>query len=128
MARILHRGILQEVVVDDLIPVNQKNQPLFAKASGGNEIWVIILEKCWAKLHKSYAAISGGLPHEVLHAFSGAPTFYNSMPRTKEDQDALFQVLLDADRKDSVLCCGTKSDLEIEKKGLVIGHAYTLVI
>jgi hypothetical protein len=50
------------------------------------------------------------------------------MPRTKEDQAALFDVLLEADRNDSVLCCGTKSDLEIEKKGLVIGHAYTLVI
>ena len=86
------------------------------------------MEKCWAKLHKSYAVISGGLPHEVLHAFSGAPTFYNSMPRTKVDQDALFKVLLDADRNDSVICCGTKSDLEIEKKGLVVGHAYTLVI
>lgn len=46
----------------------------------------------------------------------------------KEDQDALFEILLDADRKDSVLCCGTKSNIEIEKKGLVIGHAYTLVI
>lgn len=25
------------------------------------------------------------------------------------------------------MCCGTKSDLSIEKKGLVKGHAYTLV-
>lgn len=25
------------------------------------------------------------------------------------------------------MCCGTKSDPSIEKKGLVLGHAYTLV-
>lgn len=113
MAKILHCGILQEVVVDDFIPVNAKNQPLFAKASGGKEIWVIILEKCWAKLHKSYAAISGGLPHEVLHAFSGAPTFYNSMPVKREQQDELFKVILEADKNEALLCCGTKSDLSI---------------
>ena len=25
----------------------------------------------------------GGLPHEVLHAFSGAPTYYNHIPNEK---------------------------------------------
>jgi len=36
----------------------------------------MILEKCWAKLYGSYSSIVGGLPDEVLHAFSGAPTLY----------------------------------------------------
>lgn len=44
------------------------------------------MEKAWAKIHGSYGAIVGGLPNEVLHAFSGAPTFYSSMPKTKEKQ------------------------------------------
>lgn len=35
MARILYKGVLHEVVVDDFIPINSKNQPLFAKPSGG---------------------------------------------------------------------------------------------
>jgi hypothetical protein len=35
MARIMFRGVLHEVVVDDFIPVNAKNEPLFAKPSGG---------------------------------------------------------------------------------------------
>lgn len=77
MARILYKGVIREVVVDDYIPVNQQGDPLFAKPAGGREIWVMILEKCWAKLHGSYGAIVGGLPNEVLHAFSGAPTEYN---------------------------------------------------
>jgi len=83
MARILHLGVLQEVVVDDFIPVDAKGKPLFAKPSGGKEIWVMILEKCWAKLFGSYENIVGGLPNEVLHAFSGAPTFYYSMTYVK---------------------------------------------
>ena len=26
-----------------------------------------------------------------------------------------------------LLCCGTKSDATVEKAGLVLGHAYTIV-
>ena len=86
MARILHGGVYQEVVIDDYFPVNESGRPLFAKPSGGNEIWVMILEKCWAKLYGSYEAIVGGLPHEVLHAFSGAPVYYRSIPSSEERQ------------------------------------------
>ena len=35
MARILHQGILRQVVVDDFIPVKADNTPVFAKPSGG---------------------------------------------------------------------------------------------
>ncbi len=51
MARLMYEGVLREVVVDDYIPVDQQGQPLFAKPAKGKEVWVMILEKCWAKLH-----------------------------------------------------------------------------
>jgi hypothetical protein len=42
MARMLHNGILQEVLIDDYFPV--KNGKLgFAQPSAKNEIWVMIL-------------------------------------------------------------------------------------
>lgn len=28
----------------------------------------------------------------------------------------------------SILCCGTKADPSCEKAGLVLGHAYTIVL
>ncbi len=60
MARVLHKGILQEVVVDDYFPVSRiDGHPMGANPSGENEIWVMILEKCWAKLYGSYDAIDG---------------------------------------------------------------------
>jgi hypothetical protein len=31
----LHLGVLQEVVVDDFIPVDAKGKPIFAKPSSG---------------------------------------------------------------------------------------------
>jgi hypothetical protein len=35
MARIMHEGILREVVVDDYFPVKPNGMPVFAKPSGG---------------------------------------------------------------------------------------------
>lgn len=62
MARVLHRGVLMEVMVDDYFPVSKKDgRPVGANPAGGNEIWVMILEKCWAKLYGSYEAIDGML-------------------------------------------------------------------
>lgn len=62
MARVLHHGVLKEVVVDDYFPVSKKDGNVMgANPSGGNEIWVMILEKCWAKLFGSYEAIDGNV-------------------------------------------------------------------
>ena len=46
------------VVIDDFIPCAKK-APVFSSANG-NELWVILLEKAWAKLHGSYERIIGG--------------------------------------------------------------------
>lgn len=59
MARLLHRGVYQEVVVDDYVPCTPKGELYGAQPAGGNQIWVMILEKCWAKLFGSYEAIDG---------------------------------------------------------------------
>lgn len=40
----------------------------------------------------------------------------------------MFQKLIEATTEGAIMCCGTKSDPEVEKMGLVLGHAYTLVI
>ena len=46
---------------------------VFSKANG-NEIWVILLEKAWAKLHGSYEIISGGDTSYTLRDLTGAPS------------------------------------------------------
>jgi hypothetical protein len=43
MARLLHKGIYQEVVVDDYIPCTPKGEFYGAQPACGNEIWVMIL-------------------------------------------------------------------------------------
>lgn len=47
-------GEFQEVVVDDLIPFDPElGKPAFSKCHG-NELWVTLLEKAWAKINGSY--------------------------------------------------------------------------
>lgn len=70
--RICKNGEWKEVVVDDFIPCFQ-GDPAFSKADG-NELWVILLEKAWAKLHGSYERIEAGFAENVLRDLTGAPS------------------------------------------------------
>jgi len=45
---------LQEVIVDDLFPIDSRNELVYAQAPQKKYIWTLVLEKCWAKLLKGY--------------------------------------------------------------------------
>ena len=49
-------GELQQIVVDDFIPVNEDGHPFFCQPYR-NEFWMLILQKAWAKMHRSYSNI-----------------------------------------------------------------------
>lgn len=60
MARVLQKGVLKEIVVDDYFPCSKKDGKLMGcKPSNDVEVWVMILEKCWAKMFGSYENIDG---------------------------------------------------------------------
>jgi hypothetical protein len=66
-------GIVRELVIDDYVPVySDSGRPAFCK-SNGREVWVMLLEKAWAKLKGSYGSMLIGCPHEVLNAFCIGP-------------------------------------------------------
>ena len=52
-------GIETPVIVDDHFPVRY-GKPAFASTRDG-ELWVMLLEKAWAKLQGSFARTIGGL-------------------------------------------------------------------
>lgn len=66
-------GISDTIIIDDYIPCINKT-PVFSRANG-NELWVILLEKAWAKVHGSYNRIIGGLSHQTFRDVTGAPSF-----------------------------------------------------
>ncbi|KAF3782226.1 Calpain-type cysteine protease [Nymphaea thermarum] len=59
------------VVVDDWIPSESRGKPAVATSRKGNEFWVSILEKAYAKLHGSYEALEGGLVQDALVDLTG---------------------------------------------------------
>jgi hypothetical protein len=113
MARILHNGEYMEVIVDDYFPVDQNGKVFFAQPAANVEIWVMVLEKCWAKLFGSYEAIIGGLPNEVLHAFSSAPVYFHKISTDPDRQERLWQEMLVNDRNGALLACGTKASADV---------------
>lgn len=80
--QVASQGQLKEIVIDDLIPVFDGSfRPVFCKPKN-NEIWVMLLEKAWAKISGSYGNTSSGYPHEVLNTFLEAPCFYYEITLT----------------------------------------------
>ena len=62
-------------MVDDWIPCHPDGKtPAFSR-NHGNELWVPIIEKAWAKVHGSYAAIDGGHAHFTMRDLTGAPSY-----------------------------------------------------
>jgi hypothetical protein len=60
-------GVPQEVVIDDYIPCDADlNYPCFASSKVYGEVWMCLLEKAWAKLHKSYCMTRHGLLSSVF--------------------------------------------------------------
>ena len=63
------------VYVDDLLPCKQSSRaqsftPVYSK--GKNELWVMIIEKAWAKVFGSYEKIEYGTRDEGMQALTGA--------------------------------------------------------
>lgn len=122
-------GEFRQIVVDDLFPCSQTTQqPLFSKGNG-KELWVLILEKAYAKSYGGYYKIEAGLTGEAIRDLSGAPYFYYS---TKEGHETIWNVIKNADKKGEIVTAGSKRSLDgrFEQdlgKGIVSSHAYAIL-
>ena len=126
-------GKPQIVIVDDYLPIDKTTRrPCYAQ-SKGNEIWVMLLEKAWAKVNGGYANIISGLPCEALEFLTGFGSLsYDTEKLT--DIDDINEYKLEivknvqiANQNNCLISCSTSSSQNIERVGLVEGHAYTLI-
>jgi len=93
----------QVVVVDDYIPCNC-GEPAFAEPNG-NELWVVLLEKAFAKIHGSFLAIRSGWISEALNTLTGAP--YETIEGVNEEKaHDLFKKLLHCEKRNYAMGCG----------------------
>ena len=118
-------GEWQVVMVDDNFPYDPEIED-FAYAKPQNyEMWPMLLEKAWAKVNGGYAWINGGLVQEALVALTGFPSnIYKHIPNK---QNELFETIQVGTAQKTIMSVGSRADESIEKTGLVLGHAYTLL-
>ena len=101
------------VVVDDFLPViNGTTQLAFAR-SNKNELWVSLLEKGWAKLHKSYNATSGGIPDFAANHLSGVPSKAFRHEEHK-DLNELWKILKSAGHRNFIIIASSLGEGEEE--------------
>jgi len=126
------------VLIDSLFPaIKQGNShaPVFAHSQQQNELWVMILEKSYAKLHASFEGIEAGHVDCALVDLSGGIGSRIDMSKDPWRQQArngvLFQQLLDYHRSGFLLGAGSPAGSDSESNaspsGIVQGHAYSLL-
>ncbi|XP_010257664.1 PREDICTED: calpain-type cysteine protease DEK1 [Nelumbo nucifera] len=121
------------VVVDDWIPCESPGKPAFATSRKGNELWVSILEKAYAKLHGSYEALEGGLVQDALVDLTGGAGEEIDMRSAQAQIDLasgrLWSQLLRFKQEGFLLGAGSPSgsDVHISSSGIVQGHAYSVL-
>jgi calpain-15 len=70
--RFFKNGEWEEIVVDDYFPCYPKGGPIFSYNTN-NELWLLLLEKAYAKLHGSYGNLLEGTPIEAFYDLTGLP-------------------------------------------------------
>ena len=93
-------GESKEVVIDDYFPCYDYGDPCFSQANG-NELWVLILEKAWAKVHGSYERIEAGHAHSVIRDLTGAPSF--DLDIEEYGADELWDRLVKSEKKNYLM-------------------------
>jgi len=118
------RGIPTEIVVDDYFPCfEDKNLPLFARPKG-KELWVLLAEKAWAKIFKTYIACEVGFMDEALECLTGAPS-HRYMTQTIE-VNKMWEIISNADKNKFIITGGTHGAVS-EEMGLVPNHGYSII-
>lgn len=116
--------------MDDWFPCQNK-EPIFNRSST-DELWVILLEKAWAKAFGGYLNIEAGLTREALRDLTGASCKTFMMRDPQYTDQFLWDQLKEADKNTWVMTAGSDdinygSDAYIEKIGIAGSHAYSLL-
>ena len=89
---ITKNGVRHQIVMDDYVPC-AGDKPAFSQSHKG-ELWPLILEKAWAKIHGSYERIEAGQAHLTMRDITGAPAYEYFIEKTPN----IFDIILEADK------------------------------
>ena len=124
-------GKVQEVIVDDLIPCDgTKKRPCFAHARDTSQVWLMLLEKAWAKLHGSYCMTRRGSFLSAMPHLTGAPLRLIDH-NFAEDVDELWDSITHATQR-GLIVVASSSDTDLAtptrtKQLLTSSYSYSVV-
>jgi calpain-15 len=136
--RFCKNGQWTNVTIDDFFPCIPGGGPVYSR-SHGNELWVLLLEKAYAKLHKCYSALRLGWAYEAMMDMTGAPTesyrFDDIDVKAQIDSGDMWKKLVKFDQNNYLMTLSTPGEDQLTESndrpetegGLVSGHAYTLL-
>jgi calpain-15 len=118
-------GEWQIVIIDDYLPYDPKYNSSAFTHSNGQELWVLMIEKAWAKVNGGYLNTIGGQAYDPLSAFTG---FLSRCIKTSMDINELWSTLHNADENNYLMCIDSKEETpESIERNLCHLHAYTLI-
>jgi len=131
--RLFFNGAYRTVIVDDTLVGDSKGRnasPLFARGNSSVEhtsIWVMLVEKAYAKLHGTFASIEGGFEHLAMEDLTGGVP--GTIDDLTNDMDAKWSQLKILYEGGHLLGAGSTSgsDKDISDEGIVQGHAYSIL-
>lgn len=127
--RLCKNGEWQVVTVDDYIPCFPRGKPVFSRANGP-ELWVLLLEKAYAKLHGSYLALKAGFASDAFLDLTGCPSFSFSFDDDKIKalmRSGQFAAMIrDWHAQGFCIVAATDDHADQEETGLVSRHYYSI--
>ena len=92
-------GHKQLICVDDHY-VSRQGRAIFSQ-NKEPEMWVMVLEKAWAKLFKSYERTNGGMTERSVMSLTGAP--YAIMYSGRSSWNGVWEKMKEYDQKDYMM-------------------------
>ena len=97
------------------------NYPIYSKPLN-NELWVLLLEKAYAKIYKTYQNTIVGFSGDALKDLTGAPSSYIDL----KDQLKAWQEMNSAMKKKFVLTVSSKPK-KLTDESLTSMHSYGII-
>jgi calpain-15 len=141
--KICKGGVWIHVVIDDYFPCSIEGGPFFSRNMIGNELWVLLLEKAYAKVHGNYFTLRGGYASEAFTDLTGCPTecwyFDDEISQQMISDGKFFQMMLNVKKQGCLLSVSTEgenmwnessgndSKSGIMESGFMEGRAYAIL-